>query len=93
MILTQIHSYLGTQIEATFGRREYTGPGRAELFVGFALFGVVLAAAPGLSIPLGARRVSLADAGFVLLAIATVAGLVHRVRLARSLCSGDGKAR
>lgn len=89
VILTQIHSYLGTQIEATFGRREYAGPGRAELFVGFVLFAAVLAVAPGLTIPLGTRRVALADAAFVILAIVTVAGLVCRLRLARSLCSPD----
>ena len=92
VILTQLHSYLGTQIEATFGRREYSGPGRAELFVGFVLFGMLLAASPGLSIPWGARRVSLADAAFVVLAIVTVAGLVHRLRRAWSLCTSPAKA-
>ena len=87
VILTQIHSYLGTQIEATFGRREYAGPGRGELFVGFVLFAAVLAAAPGLAIPLGARRVPLADAAFVVLAVVTVVGLVCRLRLACVLSS------
>ena len=91
VILTLLHSYLGTQIEATFGPREYAGPGKAEQFVGLVLFGGLLAVAPGLSIPWGARRLALADALFILLAIGTLAGLVHRLRLAYSLCTSPAR--
>ncbi len=51
IILALLHAYLGTQIEATFGIRDYSGAGKAELFVGFIAFGAVLTVA---SLPAGA---------------------------------------
>jgi len=87
VILTLLHSYLGTQIEAAFGRREYSGPGKAEQFVGLVAFGVVRAAAPSWSIPVGDPHMSLADALFALLGAGTILGIVGRLRAARALAS------
>jgi len=85
VILTLLNSYLGTQIEATFGRRSYSGPGKAEQFVGLVVFAVVLAIAPGFSVQAGAIRLSAANLLFVLLGVGSVAGIVFRLRLGLAL--------
>lgn len=85
VILTLLNSYLGTQIEATFGRRAYTGLGKAEQFIGLVMFAAVLAIAPDLALSLGGLPFGAADALFALLGAGAVAGLVHRVRLGVSL--------
>lgn len=89
MILTLLNSYLGTQIEATFGRREYTGLGKAEQFIGLIGFAAVLAVAPAFALSLGGLRLTAANTLFVLLGLGTLAGLVHRVRLGLSLAAAD----
>ena len=40
IILALLHSYLGTQMEATLGERSYKGTGKAELFVAFVAFSI-----------------------------------------------------
>jgi len=85
VILTLLNSYLGTQIEATFGHRSYSGPGKAEQFVGLIVFAAVLAIAPGLSLHAGALRLSAADLLFLILGAGTLAGIVFRIRLGLSL--------
>jgi len=88
VILTLLNSYLGTQIEATFGRRSYKGPGKAEQFIGLVVFAAVLAIAPGFSVQIGAFRLSAANLLFLILGAGTLAGIVFRVRLGLSLAGG-----
>ncbi len=85
VILTLLTSYLGTQIEATFGHRAYSGLGKAEQFIGLIVFACVLAAAPSFSVPVGGLRLSAANVFFALLGAATLAGLVYRLRLGLSM--------
>lgn len=85
VILTLLNSYLGTQIEATFGLRSYSGPGKAEQFIGLIVFAAVLAASPSFAIGIGRFSVSAANVMFGLLAVGTAAGLLHRLRLGLSL--------
>jgi len=87
VILTLLSSYLGTQIQATFGRRSYSGLGKAEQFLGLVVYAVVMTVFPGLIVPLGGLRLSAADVVLVLLGAGAVAGLVHRARFAWTLCS------
>lgn len=88
VILTLLSSYVGTQIEATFRHRAYSGLGKAEQFIGLIVFAGVLAVAPSLSVSAGGVRLSAANLLFVLLGLGTLAALVHRVRLAMSLAAG-----
>ena len=87
VILTLLNSYLGTQIEATFGHRAYTGLGKAEQFVALIAFAALLAVRPDFALSLGDMRLTAADTFFVLLGAGTVAGLVHRVRLGMALAA------
>jgi phosphatidylglycerophosphate synthase len=82
-------SYLGTQIQASFGARHYTGLGKAELFVGLVLASAVLGVTPNALIPLLGREVSLVDALFAVVGLSTVHAVVHRLRLAVRLASGE----
>jgi phosphatidylglycerophosphate synthase len=90
LVLTLLHSYLGTQIEATFGRREYSGPGKAEQFIGLVLFALARFTWPFARLPLLGVAVSLPDACLVALGIGAVAGGVHRLRLAGALALQEG---
>ncbi len=87
LIVTQLNSYLGTQIEATFGVRYYGGLGKAELFVGLIVGSVVLALLGGRRLPLGEHGLAPADILFVALALGALSGLVHRFRHALRLCA------
>lgn len=87
LAVTQLNSYLGTQIEATFGVRYYGGLGKAELFVGLIVGCMVLAAMGGRRIPLGDVSLAPADLLFGLLALGALSGLIHRFRHALRLCA------
>jgi archaetidylinositol phosphate synthase len=93
LIITQLNSYLGTQIEATFGVRYYGGLGKAELFVGLIVGSVVLALLGGRRIPITEHGLAPADILFVLLAFGALSGLVHRFRHALRLCAEADTAR
>ena len=88
IVLTLLHSYLGTQIEATFGAREYAGAGKPEQFFGFMAFAAILTYAPDGALVLGSVQLWLADLFFLLLGVTTAAAMTHRfmraVQLARS---------
>jgi archaetidylinositol phosphate synthase len=83
-ILVLLNSYLGTQIHASFGARDYSGLGKAQLFVALIVGAVVLCFVPDAGFNLG-RRVSLVDALFVVIAAATLHAMWHRTRLALRL--------
>lgn len=87
LVITQLNSYLGTQIEATFGVRYYGGLGKAELFVGLIVGSVVLFLLGGRRLPLGDTGLAPADLLFGLLALGALSGLVHRFRHALRLCA------
>lgn len=85
VILTLLNSYLGTQIEATFRHRAYSGFGKAEQFIGLVIFAAVLALVPSLSFGAGSLRLSAPNLFFLLLGAGTIAALGHRVRLGLAL--------
>lgn len=84
-LVVLLNAYLGTQIEATFQRRFYSGLGKAELFVGLVVGAIVLGIAPDSAIPLGGRRFPLVDVFFVLMGILALPAIAHRFRLALRL--------
>lgn len=93
VIIVMLNSYLGTQIEASFGVRYYGGVGKAELFVGIVIGSVVMAVIPGTMLPLGKFSVSLINVFFVVMSVSALSGLVHRFRYALVLCEkSDGDA-
>ncbi|HNV04190.1 MAG TPA: CDP-alcohol phosphatidyltransferase family protein [Vicinamibacterales bacterium] len=93
VILTLLNSYLGTQIEATFGRRSYSGLGKAEQFIGLVIFAAALASAPALSIRVGGARLSAANVLLGLLGAGALVALAHRLGLGWSLArQGAGPA-
>ena len=59
LVVTLLHSYLGTQIEATLGYRRHDGPGKAEHFVLLIAFALVLAVFPEFSFAVAGWPVSL----------------------------------
>jgi archaetidylinositol phosphate synthase len=87
LVVTLLHSYLGTQIEASFGSRQHNGPGKAEHFVGLIAFALILAFFPELSFTLAGQSASLPNIFLAVLGLATLAGVVHR--LVRALCASS----
>jgi archaetidylinositol phosphate synthase len=87
LAVTLLHSYLGTQIAASFGARRRGGPGKEELFVALIAYAAVLACLPELSLPLAKRAVPLPNAFLVALAVATLGGIAHRLVVAYR-CAG-----
>jgi phosphatidylglycerophosphate synthase len=86
-LLVLLNSYLGTQIQASFGSRDYTGLGRAQLFVALVAGSIALFVVPGAGWTIADLDVSLVNALFVVIAVATVQAMAHRVRLAIRLSS------
>lgn len=89
VIVVMLNSYLGTQIEASFGKRYYGGVGKAELFVGIMVGSVVLTVFQGAAFPVAGHLVSLVDVFFVVMSSSTLLGLIHRFRYALQLCALD----
>ena len=89
LVVTLLHSYLGTQFEATFGNRRHDGPGKAEHFVALIAFALVLTFLPKLSFTLASRSVSFPNAFLAVLGLSTLAGVAHRLVRARLLCAGS----
>jgi archaetidylinositol phosphate synthase len=87
LIIAMLNSYLGTQIEATFGKRYYGGLGKAELFVGLVCGSVILALLGGRKIPVGDDGLAPINVLFGLLALGSLSGIVHRFRYALRLCA------
>ncbi len=87
-LVVLLNSYLGTQIEASFGVRSYSGLGKAELFVGLVLGSLLLAYIPSLSIRMLERSLTLVDLFFLVVALLTLQAMHHRLRLAMRLARG-----
>jgi len=90
LVVTLLHSYLGTQIEASFGGRPREGPGKEEHFVALVAFALALALFPDATLTVAARSVSLPNAFLAVLGLATLAGVAHRLVLARRSCTAAG---
>lgn len=85
VIVVLLNSYLGTQIEATFGQRYYGGLGKAELFVALVAFCVVLTIWPQAGITIVSFRIALINLFFPVLGSLTLYSLAHRFGRARRL--------
>jgi hypothetical protein len=88
IILMVLNSYMGTQIQASFGKRYYTGLGKAELFVGLVLGSVLLTFVPDASFTAFGRTVSVINLFLGLVGASSVLGIVHRFRLGLRLAAG-----
>lgn len=89
LVATLLVSYLGTQVEATFGVRDYSGLGKAEQFVALVAFALARAMRPDLAVPLAGWSVTLPDAFLVALGLGTLAGMWHRLRQVQALAAAD----
>jgi phosphatidylglycerophosphate synthase len=89
VILVVLNSYIGTQIEASFGKRHSTGLGKLQLFIGLILGSFLLGLFPELKIPILERQVSLVNLFFIIVCALTVQAICHRFRLAMRLAKQD----
>ncbi len=78
--LTLLHSGLGAQIVASFGRRSYEGGGKAEQFVGLLIFAVVMTVNSDGALVLAGRRILFGDLFFAILGLATLLAFLDRLR-------------
>jgi phosphatidylglycerophosphate synthase len=90
-LLVLLHSYLGTQIEATLGKRSYEGTGKAEFFVAFILFSIIAAIFPDPSLEIAGEKIVLADIFMSILLIATLISLIQRFSRGLKACSQQDK--
>ena len=88
-ILVVLNSYLGTQIEASFGRRYYSGMGKLELFLGLIAISVALALVPQATLTVVGRDLSLLDLFFVVVGVMSLQAMGHRLRLAARLAAAS----
>lgn len=84
-LVVLLNAYLGTQIEATFQRRFYSGLGKAELFVGLIVGSIVLGVLPDAALPVAGRRFPLVDVFFLAVGLLALQAIAHRFRLALRL--------
>jgi len=77
-LLILLHSYLGTQIEATLGKRSYKGTGKAEFFLGLILFSLLAALFPHLTVEIAGEKMVIADIFMIILLVFAVWGLIQR---------------
>jgi len=82
LVAVLLNSYLGTQIQASFGDRHYTGPGKAHFVAGLVVISLLLGIAPEASLRALGRELSALDLFFVLVGLMSAHALVHRLRLA-----------
>lgn len=87
VIVSMLHAYLGTQIQASFGERFYGGAGKTELFIALVLLTPLLAFFPGLSLPFGPRGVG--NGVFMVMGVIIAASFVHRAHHALGLARRD----
>lgn len=80
-----LNSYVGTQIHASFGTRDYTGLGKGQFIAGLVIGSVLLAAFPGAAIEVAGRSVSGVDLLLGAIGVLAVQAMAHRLRLAARL--------
>jgi phosphatidylglycerophosphate synthase len=86
IILALLHSYLGTQMEATLGERSYKGTGKAELFVAFVVFSILAFFLPDWALETKGLRFVPADLFMTILCAATLLSLFQRFRRGLQAC-------
>jgi phosphatidylglycerophosphate synthase len=86
IILALLHSYLGTQMEATLGERSYKGTGKAELFVAFVAFSVLAFFLKNWTLDAAGVRMVPADLFMVILCGATLISLLQRLKQGLRAC-------
>lgn len=92
IVLALLHSYLGTQIEATLGKRSYAGTGKAELFVAFIVFTIPAYFLCDWHVRVCSHELAFVDLFMAVLAAATAVSLVQRFyRGVRACREEDGK--
>jgi phosphatidylglycerophosphate synthase len=84
-VLVILNAYLGTQIVASFGSRDYSGLGKAEFVIALVLGSLVLGIEPGLALTVADLRLSLVDLLLALIGLGSIKAIVHRLRLAARL--------
>jgi len=94
IILALLHSYLGTQMEATLGERSYKGTGKAELFVAFVAFSIAAFFLDGWTLNMAGFRMSPPDLFMAVLCGATLISLLQRFKRGLFACiEKDGKVK
>lgn len=94
IILALLSSYLGTQMEATLGKRSYRGTGKAELFVAVVVFSIPAYFLADWKLDLFGDRWVLADLFMIVLCAATLLSLLQRFGRGMKACREmDGAAR
>ena len=94
IILALLSSYLGTQMEATLGKRSYRGTGKAELFVAFVVFSIPAYFLADWKLDAFGSQWVFADLFMVVLCVATLLSLLHRFKMGMRACiEVDGKAK
>jgi phosphatidylglycerophosphate synthase len=94
IVLALLHSYLGTQIEATLGKRSYEGTGKAELFVAFILFSILAYFLADWRLAVAGLRLGATDLFMMILCTATLISLIGRFRRGLNACiEADMKGR
>jgi archaetidylinositol phosphate synthase len=88
-ILMVLNSYMGTQIQASFGKRFYSGLGKAELFVGLVLGSAFLGFVPDASVAAFGVTISVINLFLALVGVSSCLGIVHRFRLGLRLAAGE----
>jgi phosphatidylglycerophosphate synthase len=87
VIVSLLHSDLGTQIQASFGKRYYGGAGKTELFIALVLLTPLLAFFPSLSLPFGPPGVG--NGVFMVMGTIIAASFLHRLSHALRLVLRD----
>jgi len=92
IVLALLHSYLGTQIEATLGKRSYAGTGKAELFVAFIVFTIPAYFLSDWQLRPGGRALVFADLFMIVLGLITAFSMMQRfLRGLRACRQADGR--
>ncbi|MBN1197174.1 MAG: CDP-alcohol phosphatidyltransferase family protein [Candidatus Aminicenantes bacterium] len=86
IVLALLHSYLGTQIEATLGKRSYAGTGKAELFVAFIVFTIPACFLSDWHVRVGGHELVFADLFMLVLSLGTAISLAQRFRRGLRAC-------
>ncbi len=92
-IVTLLNSYLGTQIQASFGKRDYSGLGKAQLFIFLVLGSCALGFFPTASVVVRGFDISMINIFLVVIAVSSLHAMAHRVRLAFQLSASHSSGK
>ena len=86
-LVVLLHSYLGTQLEATLGERSYEGTGKIEFFLSFILFSILAAIFPGEILDIAGKQLVLADIYMIIVLAVTLLSLGQRFHRGLRACT------